>query len=207
MHVFIVYAHPSKDSFTRVVRDEFLKGLEAAENTYEISDLYEMGFNPEMSESEYYRESNYRLDLPVPDDVIKEQAKINRCDAIVFIYPVFWTEAPAKLVGWFDRVWTYGFAYGERTMKKLAKALFICITGNTMEMLNQFNHIKSMETVMLGDRIFDRALESKMIVLDGMTKENYDQRNSNWKKHLKTVYDAGRSFNCINMLYQSEEQK
>ncbi len=44
-----------------------------------------------------------------------------------------------------------------------------------------------------------------MIVLDGMTKENYNQRNSNWEKHLKTVYDEGRSFNCINMLYQSEE--
>ena len=28
-----------------------------------------------MSESEYYRESNYRLDLPVPNDVIKEQEK------------------------------------------------------------------------------------------------------------------------------------
>jgi NAD(P)H dehydrogenase (quinone) len=192
MHVFIVYSHPSKDSFTKVVRDEFVKGLEAAGNTYEISDLYEMGFNPEMSESEYYRESNYRLDLPVPNDVIKEQEKINRCDAIVFIYPVFWTEAPAKLVGWFDRVWTYGFAYGERTMKKLSKALFICIAGNTIEMLNQFGHIKSMETVMLGDRIFDRALESKMIVLDGMTKEN-NQRDSNWEKHIKTVYNAGRT--------------
>ena len=46
MHVFIVYSHPSKDSFTKVVRDEFVKGLEAAGNTYEISDLYEMGFNP-----------------------------------------------------------------------------------------------------------------------------------------------------------------
>lgn len=26
-----------------------------------------------------------------------------------------------------------------------------------------------------------------MIVLDGMTKENYNQRNSNWEKHLKTI--------------------
>jgi hypothetical protein len=45
---------------------------------------------------------------------------------------------------------------------------------------------------MLGDRIFDRALESKMIVLDGMTKEN-NQRDSNWEKHIKTVYNAGRT--------------
>lgn len=191
MHIFIVYAHPSKDSFTKVVCEEFIKGLESARNTYEISDLYEMRFNSEMSEKEYYREANYRLDLPVPVDVIDEQNKINRSDAIVFIYPMFWTEAPAKLVGWFDRVWTYGFAYGERMMKKLSKALFICIAGNTKERLEQFEHIKSMETVMLGDRIFDRAQESKMIVLDGMTKYNNEQRSDNWQRHLKTVYDAG----------------
>ncbi|MGE5605893.1 MAG: hypothetical protein ACM3YE_09395 [Bacteroidota bacterium] len=30
MHVFIVYAHPSEDSFTRAVRDEFIRGLENA---------------------------------------------------------------------------------------------------------------------------------------------------------------------------------
>jgi hypothetical protein len=23
-----------------------------------------------------------------------------------------WAEAPAKLVGWFDRVWSHGFAWG-----------------------------------------------------------------------------------------------
>ena len=49
MHVFIVYAHPSDDSFTKVARDEFIKGLESAGHTYEVSDLYKMRFNSEMS--------------------------------------------------------------------------------------------------------------------------------------------------------------
>lgn len=190
MHVFIVYCHPGKDSFTKVVCNEFIKGLEDSGHTYEISDLYEMGFSSDLTEAEYYRESNYRMDLPVSDDVAQEQEKINRSDAIVFIYPVFWTDVPAKLKGWFDRVWTYGFAYGDnRTMKKLKKALFICIAGNTAEHLDRYGHIKSMETVMLGDRIFDRADESKMIVLDGMAPST--KRTENWKKHLKTSYEAG----------------
>lgn len=38
--------------------------------------------------------------------MLLEQKKIQESDAIVFIYPVFWTEAPAKLVGWFDRTET-----------------------------------------------------------------------------------------------------
>ena len=135
MHIFIVYCHPSEDSFTRHVRDEFIRGLQSAGHTYEISDLYKMNFQTDMSEAEYLRESNYNDKLPLSGDVIAEQEKINRCDVIVFIYPVFWTEAPAKLVGWFDRVWTYGFAYGDRKMEKLKKAIFLVVAGHSMTQL------------------------------------------------------------------------
>jgi NAD(P)H dehydrogenase (quinone) len=44
--------------------------------------------------AEYLREANYRVGEIVPEDVRAEQEKINRSDAIVFIYPVFWTEPP-----------------------------------------------------------------------------------------------------------------
>ncbi len=194
MKVFIVYAHPSEDSFTRHVRDSFIKGLVAAGHSYTISDLYKMCFVTDMSEAEYLREANYIAGLPVPDDVLAEQQKINASDAIVFIYPVFWTEAPAKLVGWFDRVWTYGFAYGDKSMKKLDKALFICVTGHSLQRLQEYGHIRSMETVMLGDRIYDRANEKSMIVLDSTTKFDMEKREANWGTHLKTAFEAGRAF-------------
>lgn len=194
MNVLIVYAHPSQDSFTYQVKNAFAKGLTDARHAYEISDLYAMGFNADMSEPEYLREANYRADLPLPEDVRIEQAKINNCEAIVFIYPVFWTEAPAKLVGWFDRVWTYGFAYGHRTMKTLQKALVICVTGRTLDHLGQYGHLESMERVMLGDRIFDRARTKHMIILDGTSKANPDLRSANWNKHLATAYQAGLKF-------------
>ena len=50
MKVFIVYCHPSKNSFTYEVKEAFIKGLESAGHSYEISDLYADGFNPVMSE-------------------------------------------------------------------------------------------------------------------------------------------------------------
>lgn len=40
MKVFIVYCHPSKNSFTYEVKEAFIKGLESAGHSYEISDLY-----------------------------------------------------------------------------------------------------------------------------------------------------------------------
>jgi NAD(P)H dehydrogenase (quinone) len=189
MNIFIVYAHPSEDSFTRFVRDEFIRGLEDSNHNYEISDLYKMNFRTDMSESEYLREANYQEDKPLSDDIILEQKKINRNDILVFIYPVFWTEAPAKLVGWFDRVWTYGFAYGNRTMKKIKNVITICITGRTLDHLKEHGHYQSMENVMLGDRIFDRADKKEMIILDGTTKANPGLREANWDKHLTTVYN------------------
>ena len=148
MNVFIVYAHPSADSFTRRARDSFIQGLEAAGHSFILSDLYAMDFRADINEAEYLREANYRDDNSLADDVRAEQEKINRSDAIVFIYPVFWTEAPAKLVGWFDRVWTYGFAYGARRMKRLEKGLVICTAGHTLEHLREYGHLHGMETVM-----------------------------------------------------------
>jgi NAD(P)H dehydrogenase (quinone) len=194
MNVFIVYCHPSVDSFTYYVKEEFIKGLLDSGNKYVISDLYKMKFNSEISEEEYIREANYNCNLPVSSDVKREQEKINESNAITFIYPVFWTEAPSKLVGWFDRVWTYGFAYGERSMKKLDRALVLCIAGRTIEHLNQHGHLESMQNIMLGDRIYDRVNSSKMIVLDGTSKASIEQRMDNWDKHLKTAYNAGFNF-------------
>ena len=134
MNVLVVYCHPSENSFTSEVKNSFVKGLEEAGHTYTISDLYAEGFNPVMSKEEYHREGFYQLDMPVFPDVIREQERINSSDVIVFIYPVFWTASPAMLEGWFQRVWTYGFAYGDDPkMKILEKALFFITMGGSLE--------------------------------------------------------------------------
>jgi NAD(P)H dehydrogenase (quinone) len=193
MHVNIVYAHPSSESFTREARDVFIKGLNDAGHTYEMTDLYAMHFVTDMNEAEYLRESHYRSDIPVPADVQREQEKINRCDVLAFVYPVFWTEAPAKLVGWFDRVWTYGFAYGDNAaMKTLSRAIFLCIAGATRERLEQCGHLESMKTVMVGDRIFNRARTTEFVLLHSMSRSNPKLREENRQRHLAAAYQLGK---------------
>jgi len=190
MKVFIVYCHPSEDSFTRNMRDAFIKGVTDSGNEYIISDLYRMGFDPVMTEQEYLRDAYYKDTPSVAPDVLAEQEKINSADAIAFIYPVFWTEAPAMLVGWFDRVWTYGFAYGDKTMKTLDKAVFLCSAGNPIERLESFGLLESMKKVMTGDRLFGRAKETDFIVFDSTSREN-DLRTANWDANMKKAYDKG----------------
>jgi NAD(P)H dehydrogenase (quinone) len=192
MNAFIVYAHPSDDSLTRHVRDSFIEGLESAGHTWTLSNLYKMGFQADMSEVEYLREAHYRSEAAVPQDVLEEQEKINNSDAIVFIYPVFWSDAPSKLVGWFNRVWTFGFAYGDnRTMKQLEKGLVLCVAGNTMDYFRKTGILEAMKKVMLDDRLFDRVKSKDMIVLDAASRE-LESRATNWDSHLRRAFEAGK---------------
>jgi NAD(P)H dehydrogenase (quinone) len=209
--VFIVYAHPSEDSLTRHVRDSFIAGLESSGHSYLVSDLYKMNFRTDMSEEEYRREGFYRTDLPVPGDVQAEQDKINSSDAIVFIFPLFWSDAPAKMVGWFNRVWTYGFAYGDasivgadniasnisvaqnsagRTMKQLEKGLVLCVAGNTMEYFHETGILIALEKVMLEDRLFDRVKSKELVIFDGSSRE-LESRKTRWEDHLARAFRIG----------------
>jgi NAD(P)H dehydrogenase (quinone) len=48
-HVLVVYAHPNPESFTHAVLDEIVRGLADADHSYEVLDLYDIGFNPVFS--------------------------------------------------------------------------------------------------------------------------------------------------------------
>jgi NAD(P)H dehydrogenase (quinone) len=150
-----------------------------------------MNFKTDMSEAEYLREACYRKEMPVPADVAAEQEKINSSDAIVFVFPLFWSDAPAKLVGWFDRVWTYGFAYGDnRTMKQLEKGLVLCSAGNTMEYFHRTGILNALEKVMLEDRLFDRVKTKELLIFDGTSREG-PLREQNRESHLERAFQAG----------------
>ncbi len=204
MKAFIVYCHPSENSFTKNMCDAFIKGIVDSGNEYILSDLYKMGFQTDMTEEEYLRDANYRNTPDIAADVLAEQEKINSADAIAFIYPVFWTEAPAKLVGWFDRVWTYGFAYGEKTMKVLDKAVILCSAGNPIERLEEYGLLDSMKRVMLGDRLFGRAKQMEFIVFDNTSREN-ELREKNWDMNLQKAYEKGKGLFSLRIRGSAEE--
>jgi NAD(P)H dehydrogenase (quinone) len=196
MHVYIVFAHPSEDSFNSAVLDAFTRGLGDAGHTYEIGDLYRMGFKSELDLEQYYREVGLDPDAPVPDDVSAEQEKINRADALAFIYPVWWSDCPAKLKGWFDRVLTYGYAYfydenEERyTEIEIKKAIVICSAGHPLEHLEQIGIAESMKRIMLNDRLLGVGVkQARMEILGGMMPKDDTYRQEN----LEKAYHLGRN--------------
>lgn len=197
MHIYIIFAHPSKRSFSKNVLDAFIMGIEEAGHSYEIVDLYEMGFQSEMDETQYFRETSGSPTLPIPRDVEAEQAKINRADGLAFIYPVWWSDCPAKLKGWFDRVLTCGYAYvydenGERgTQMSIEKALVLCSAGHTTEHLEETGIADSMRHIMLNDRLLGVGVKNAyMEILGGMMPLDNTYRDRN----LHRAYELGKAF-------------
>jgi len=197
MHIYIVFAHPSQNSFTYGVLQAFTAGLREAGHTFEIGDLYAMDFQTDMDLAQYERETSFDPSLPVPADVELEQRKIDQADALAFIYPVWWSDCPAKLKGWFDRVWTLGYAYsyenGEHTTSsiKATRALVIGTAGHPVEHLEEIGIAPSMRCVMLNDRLHGVGISDvKMEILGGMVNHDPAQR----EKNISQAHELGRTF-------------
>lgn len=197
MHVYIVFAHPSRNSFTWEVMQAFELGLRDAGHSAEIGDLYEMDFRAEMDLAQYERETGPDPEAPVPADVRREHEKIEAADAVVFIYPVWWSDCPAKLKGWFDRVLTFGYAYlrgGTVMLQKpasLEKVLVLCPAGHTVEDLEEQGIARAMRTIMIEDRVPGLGAKvASMEILGGMSTGDETARGRN----LKRAYELGRKF-------------
>lgn len=161
----IVFAHPAEQSFTREVLHAVRRQLTAHGHTSSVSDLYATGFRAEMSLEEYERESRYDVSLPVPDDVRAEQVALEEADLWVFVYPVWWADCPAILKGWFDRVWTAGFAHHTETPVHAHRAIVACTAGHPIERLEADGLHQAMRATMLTDRIGVRADEAHFLLL------------------------------------------
>ncbi|WP_316633384.1 NAD(P)H-dependent oxidoreductase [uncultured Flavobacterium sp.] len=171
MNILIVYSHPSKKSYTFQVLERLKWFLKKQNWNIEVSDLYEMNFQSDMSEEEYEREGFVKTDLPIPADVLIEQEKIEKADCIIFLYPIWWSDCPAKLKGWFDRVYSVGYAYGQnetsKKMKTIPFGLAIGTAGHPNEFLEEIKMAQSMQTIMLEDRLGQRFENKEMLILGG----------------------------------------
>lgn len=196
MNILIVYAHPSKKSYTFQVLEHLKAHISKQNWNLEISDLYAMNFKSDMSEEEYEREGFTKTELPISKDVLAEHAKIEKADCIIFLYPVWWSDCPAKLKGWFDRVYSVGYAYGQnetsKKMKTISLGLVICTAGHPNAFLEEIEMAQSMQTIMLDDRLGKRFIHKEMLILGGTLE--LDKVVSQHFLELKEVVDKIKQY-------------
>ncbi len=120
MKVHVVHCHPAADSLVAAARDRVMAGLAAGGHEVRLLDLYAEGFEPELSAWE----RTHHLDDPsTKPDIARYAADLQWCDALVLVYPTWFSGQPAMLKGWIDRVWVRGVAYelpeGANTIRPL----------------------------------------------------------------------------------------
>lgn len=109
MRTLVVVAHPSTDSFCHALADRAAAGLRAAGHDVTVIDLYADGFRVAMSADE---RAAYHGDEPILDPMVQLHADaVLAAEALVFVYPTWWSGLPAILKGWLERVLVPGVGF------------------------------------------------------------------------------------------------
>lgn len=172
MHALIVLAHPDPESLSHSVASQIAAGIAQADpdHSVEIADLAAEGFDPRFTTADL---AVHRREAPAPADVADEQARIDRADELVIVYPVYWWSMPGLLKGWIDRVFANGWAYDESPETGLVKRLgrlrvhLVAIGGADVRTYARHGYFGAMKT-QIDHGIFDycgaRVSTSELLV-------------------------------------------
>jgi len=109
MEVLVVCAHPHENSFNHAIVESVERGCARAKHHTTTLDLYAIGFPAAMSTAEHRA---YHGDHPILDPLVAEHAAlVQQAQTLVFVYPTWWSQPPAILRGWLERVLVPGVAF------------------------------------------------------------------------------------------------
>ena len=109
MRVVVIVCHPSERSFTKATGAAAIRGLERAGHVVTTLDLYAMGFQPAMTAEERHA---YHGAEPILDSLVAQSADaLKDAEALVFVYPTWWSGLPAMLKGWLEKTMVPGVAF------------------------------------------------------------------------------------------------
>jgi putative NADPH-quinone reductase len=150
MRVLVVYCHPNPASLVAAARDRALEALHSSGHDVRLTDLYADGFEPAMSADERrtHKEPGVAPELQSYAD------DLAWAEALVLVYPTWWSGQPAMLKGWIDRVWVAGVAWemrdGDRTPRpKLrdVRRIVVVTTHGSSKFLNALEGESGKRTV------------------------------------------------------------
>lgn len=149
MHALVVVAHPDPASLSHAVAQAVAEGVSGAGHSFEMADLAKEGFDPRFSLNDI---AVHRREAAPSADVAAEQARLDRADVLVLVYPVYWWSMPGLMKGWIERVFANGWAYDEgadlKTVKKLGHlpVHLVGIGGATMRTYERHGYLSAMKT-------------------------------------------------------------
>ena len=101
----VILGHPSPDSFNAAVANRYAETVRANYQEALVRDLYALGFNPLLNESE---RKPGEADV-APADIHAELDLVAKSDVLCFVYPLWFGMPPAMIKGYIDRIFGAGF--------------------------------------------------------------------------------------------------
>jgi putative NADPH-quinone reductase len=107
VRVLVVHCHPNPESLVAAAKERVLAGLARTRHEVRVCDLYAEGFEPAMSAAE----RRAHKEPGVAPELQRYADDLAWAEALVLVYPTWWSGQPAMLKGWIDRVWVAGVAW------------------------------------------------------------------------------------------------
>ena len=110
MKIVVVLGHPSGDSYCAAIFERIVSSLEAQpEHSVSAIRLADERFTTAMTAAEHVA---YKTDEPLINDEANRHAEmLKHTEALIFVYPTWWSGLPAQLKGWLERVFVLGVAF------------------------------------------------------------------------------------------------
>ena len=110
MNIVVVLGHPSADSYCAAIFERIILALESqSTHTVTAIRLADEKFATAMSTAERVA---YENTTPLINDETKRHAEVLlQAEALIFVYPTWWSGLPAQLKGWLERVFVLGVAF------------------------------------------------------------------------------------------------
>jgi putative NADPH-quinone reductase len=123
--ILMVFGTPKSVSLCHALGEAYAQGARSKGHVVRMLKLDEMEFDPVLH-------GGYDSSQTLEHDLLQAQREIHWAEHLVFVYPVWWGGLPSLLSGFFDRVFTPGFAFKAHGRKHPSNEL---LRGRTAELL------------------------------------------------------------------------
>ncbi len=185
-NILIIQGHTDNSSLVHSLAMAYRDSYEEKGYTISLIDLADIGFDPVLKKG-------YKEIQPLEDSLVNAQALIKEADHIGIFYPTWWGTMPAKLKGFFDRVFLPGFAFEFNNDSKFPKKLLdgkTCTIVTTLDTpvwyykyIQRNLGIRTLKNLILGFC----GIKTKKTVYVGPVKDLNKKDVEKWLDKIKSI--------------------
>ena len=141
-NVLIVFAHQEPQSFVFALRNTLFQTLVMKGHQVKMSNLVQMKMIGALDTTDFTELNNKTYFHPQEEQLVANQKKratfipelrlehdkVEWADYMLFVFPYYVMYMPGIMKSWMERVFSFGFAYGEHNLTG-KKAMFLYATG------------------------------------------------------------------------------